>query len=251
MKNVMKAVIILTLLSCAQLPNNEKTLVAWVSLTSTDQMEGSVISLQDGDRYDGIFLSAEDGGKWIAGSEDNKRTNLEKGIPVQESDTEELVQLAIVYRESEILMYRNGELKSSYPAENIDLLSSDKNFVLFGMNHFDGIAHMSEAIEDVRIYDHALTETEIKSLQPNEASEVIPYAWWNFEDEKLVEQTGKFTYHNRYGLTFKGFELKDGKLFIIGYKSIQSYLYKLLKRRNQRFVRIVILSFSNRCFIFM
>jgi sucrose-6-phosphate hydrolase SacC (GH32 family) len=73
---------------------------------------------------------------------------------------------------------------------------------------------MSEAIEDVRIYSRALTESEIKSLQPNEASKVTPYAWWDFEDEKLMDRTGKFTYHNRYGLTFKGFELKEGKLFI-------------------------------------
>jgi beta-fructofuranosidase len=218
------SLLVFTFLSCTQSINKEKTFVAWVSLTEINPdwkaymedttMEGSVITLQDGDRYDGIYLSAEEGGKWVAGSEDNKRTNIEKGIPVQESDYEELIQLAIVYTESEIFMYKNGELKSSYAAENIDLLSSDKNYVLFGMDHFDGIAHMSEAIEDVRIYDRALTEAEIKSLQPNEASKVSPYAWWNFEDDKLEERTGKFTYHNRYGLTFKGFELKDGKLFI-------------------------------------
>ena len=214
MKNLMKLAILFILLSCTQSPNTEKTLVAWVSLTDTVVMEGSVITIQDGERFDGIFLSAEDGGKWIAGSEENKRTQPEKGIPVQESDAEELIQLAIVYTDSEIRMYRNGELKSSYPAENIDLLSSDKNFVLFGMDHFDGTAHMSEVIEDARIYSQALTEIEIKSLLPDKASKVIPYAWWDFEGEKLVERTGIFTYHNRYGLTFEGFKLKEGKLFV-------------------------------------
>ena len=104
MKYLMKLSVLFILLSCNQSPNAEKTLVAWVSLTDTVEMEGSVITIQDGERFDGIYLSGEDGGKWIAGSENDKRTQPEKGIPVQESDGEDLIQLAIVYTDSEIRM---------------------------------------------------------------------------------------------------------------------------------------------------
>jgi len=212
---VIITIISIFIFSCTPSKNTDKTLVAWVTLNTTKDISGSVLTIQNGEQYDGIFLSGEEGGKWIAGSDENKRTNLDLGIPLQDSDkTGQMVQLAIVYNKSEIRMYRNGELKSTYPAENIDLLSNDKIFVLFGMDHFDGVAHMSQAIEDARIYSRALTETEIKSLLPDKASKIIPYAWWDFEGEELIERTGKFSYHNRYGLTFKGFELKEGKLFI-------------------------------------
>ncbi|RKY51235.1 MAG: hypothetical protein DRP89_09195, partial [Candidatus Neomarinimicrobiota bacterium] len=204
------------LVSCSVNPSNtDKTLVAWVSLTNTDSMEGSVLTVQDGDRFDGIILSE---GKWVAGSEDNKRTDLNMGIPVQESDTTgKLVQLAIVYKGSEILMYRNGELKSTYPAENIDLLSSKKNFVVFGWTHAGGKAQISEAIEDARVYSQALSETELKSLQPNKPSKLNPYAWWDFEGEKLRERTGRFSFHKRSGTTWEGIfntKFTEGKLII-------------------------------------
>ena len=210
MKNMMKATILFILLNCTLSANTEKTLVVWVYLSNTDGMEGSVISIQDGDRFDGIFLS-EDGGKWVAGSEDNKRTNPEKGIPLQESDTTGvLVQLAIVYTDSEIRMYRNGELISTYPAENIDLLSSDKNYVVFGLPYVGGLARISVAIEDARIYSQALSETELKSLQPNKPSTINPYAWWDFGGEELIERTGRFTFHNKYA----GIKHSEGKLIL-------------------------------------
>ncbi|MEE2876213.1 MAG: hypothetical protein VX822_00305, partial [Candidatus Neomarinimicrobiota bacterium] len=81
MKYLMKLSVLFIFLSCTQSSNVEKTLVAWVSLTDTEKMEGSVITIQNGERFDGIYFSAEDGGKWIAGSENNKRTQLDKGIP--------------------------------------------------------------------------------------------------------------------------------------------------------------------------
>jgi beta-fructofuranosidase len=202
-------------LTCTPSQKTDKTLVAWVSIKNSNNLSGSVITIQDGDRFDGIILSEEDGGKWVAGSEDNKRTKLEKGIPIEESDTTgELVQLAIVYKNSEILMYRNGELKSTYPAENIDLLSNDKNFAVFGMSHVGGKAQMSEAIEDARIYSQALSETELKSLQPNNPSKVNPYAWWDFEGQEIKDRTGRFSFHNRYGLTFEGIKQEGGKLIL-------------------------------------
>jgi len=207
--------ILLFLQSCAPHENTDKTLVAWVSLNSTDIQVGSVLTIQDDDRFDGIILSEEDGGKWVAGSEDNKRTKLEKGIPIQESDTTgELVQLAIVYKDSEIQMYRNGELKSTYPAENIDLLNNDKNFVVFGLPHVGGEARISEAIEDARIYSQALSEAELKTLRPNKPSKVNPYAWWDFEGEELIERTGRFSFHNKYGLTSERMKHTDGKLIL-------------------------------------
>ena len=132
MKRLIKILVLFVFMSCTKSSDSDKTLVAWVHLSDSVDMEGSVITIQDGKRFDGIHLSLENGGTWIAGSENNNRTLISKGIPVGKSNREELIQLAIVYIDSEIRMYRNGELQSSYPVENIDILSSNKNFVLFG-----------------------------------------------------------------------------------------------------------------------
>ncbi len=208
-------IIIFLFFSCTPSPNTDKTLVAWVSLNAIKDRSGSVLTIQNGEKYDGILLSRENGGTWVAGSENNNRTLIEKGIAIQASDTTGgFVQLAIVYKGKEIRMYRNGELKSMYPAENIDLLSADKNFVVFGIPHVRGPARLSAAIEDARIYSQALSETEINSLKHNESSMINPYAWWDFKGEEIIERTGKFSFHNKYGVTSQRIKQTDGKLVL-------------------------------------
>ncbi|MDX1699266.1 MAG: glycoside hydrolase family 32 protein, partial [Melioribacteraceae bacterium] len=90
----------------------------------------------------------------------------------------------------------DGLLYSQYNADNIDLLSSEENFVLFGIRHMGANGFVSVEIEDARIYDVALTQNQINSLKPNHPSEIDPYAWWDFEGEELTEKMGRYNFHN-------------------------------------------------------
>ena len=143
MKPIQKPIIllifipILILSACATKSiNTDKTLVSWVSIENMVAGGGSILTLQDGELFDGIILS-KNGDSWIAGSEHDRRT------PTATYDTSvvapglgELEQIAIVYRGDEILIYRDALLQTRYKAENIDLLNSNTNIVVFGHSHF-------------------------------------------------------------------------------------------------------------------
>ena len=64
-----------------------------------------------------------------------------------------------------ITIYRDGELYTSYPAQNIDLLNNEENYAIFGLRHIGGNGSISGAIDDARIYDRALSGAEVKSLK--------------------------------------------------------------------------------------
>ena len=84
-------------MQCSDSNLSEKTIVAWVSLTGSYNMEGSLITIQDGETFDGIFLSSKDGFKWYAGSENDNRSNLDMGILIDSSEIYKEFQIAIVY----------------------------------------------------------------------------------------------------------------------------------------------------------
>jgi len=199
---------------CNNIKSTEKTIVAWVSLTDSYNMEGSLITIQDGDRFDGIFLSSKDGFKWYPGSENNNRTNIDMGISIDSSEIYKEFQIGIVYTKKSIKMFKNGKFVSEYPAENIDLLSSNTNIINFGLDYFYNNAFISQAIDDVRIYDIALSEAQLQSLLPNEPSDIEPYAWWTFDDGDLVDLSGPYTYYSKFGSTWNRLEFNNGKLFI-------------------------------------
>ena len=173
----------------------DKTLVSWVILDDKKVKAGSVLTIQEGIEFDGIVFAEKMDGKWMAGSHNWARTEKNQSQnPIESKDDDSLIQLAIVYQEKQISIFRDGNLYSSYPAKNIDLLTSDNNFVVFGIRHIGGGGGISGMIEDARIYDRALTVSEIKELVPNKASEIKPYAWWDFEED-ASEQTGRFPHH--------------------------------------------------------
>ena len=146
----------------------------------------------------------------MSGSDNWKRSekNQEK-YPDKDSEAGSLVQIAIVYQQDLISIFRDGNPYASYPATNIDLLSKENNFAVFGKRHMGGGGGISGMIEDARIYDRALTLNEIKELVPNESSEIKPYVWWSFEDD-ASEQMGRFPHHQlRIGA-----RVKNGKLML-------------------------------------
>ena len=197
----------------AQAAKTDKTLVSWVTLTDKSVRAGSVLTVQIGDKFDGIVFAERAANKWMAGSNYYRRTQKDPGKNAAETaDSKTMVQMAIVYKGDRIQIYRNGESYAAYAAKNVDLLSSKNNVAVFGLRHVgtSGSGSITGVIEDARIYAQALTAEQIKALQPNKPSEIKPYAWWDFEGDKVKDRAGRFGHS-----TMKGAKLAGGKLVLV------------------------------------
>jgi beta-fructofuranosidase len=198
----------------SQQVNTDKTLVSWVILDDSQTDGGSILTLQDGEHFDGILLS-EEGDAWIAGSENDRHAlsayDYDSGSRIAPG-IGKLEQIAIVYKDEEILIYRDAVLQSRQRSENINLLNSETNIVVFGASHFGGEGSISGAIEDARIYSEALSEKELKLLQANKPSRINPYAWWDFEGAEVLDRTGRFAHHNLG--EWEDIEINKGKLIL-------------------------------------
>lgn len=202
----------------------DKTLVAWAAPANLAQQGGSVLTVQSGDRFDAIVFGERAQGKWMAGSEFFHRTQADQNANAAETAAADaFVQIAIVYEGEAIRIYRNGELYVAYKAQNIDLLRADNPIAVFGLRHVGAGTGtpFAGAIEDARIYARALTQQEIRSLRPNEASPIEPLAWWDFEGDVVKDRAGHFKRQATVGeVKLKGGRLLlDGKAYLIAGRS--------------------------------
>ena len=191
----------------------DKTLVSWVTLANTTQQGGSALTIQRGQQFDGIVFGEKVSGKWMVGSEGYARTQGDQQAnAVEKSDDKALIQMAVVYRSSQVAIYRNGEPYASYEANNSDLTTAKDNMAVFGLRHLGATfgQGLLGAIEDARIFDRALAVDEIKDLQPNQPSKIKPYAWWIFEKGRETDLTGRFPVNCLTG----GARFEDGRLVL-------------------------------------
>jgi len=174
----------------------DKTLVVWVALNDLDQQGGSALTIDDGlGHFDAIVFGEREKGRWMAGSDNFKRTGKEqKACRVEDSRPETFIQIALVNEDKNISLYRNGELYTSYKIEEPQVFSGNYS-ILFGRRHLDmnGSGFLKGKISDARIYDHALTEEDISRLIPDRITGEQPWAWWPFSSGRLQDQTGRFT----------------------------------------------------------
>ena len=218
-----QSIIILALLLCATCfcasasAGTDKTLVAWVFPAILTQRGGSALTIQSGDQFDAIVFGEKAAGRWMAGSNFFSRTQANQGgYAAETADAKTMVQIAIVYGGGEIRIYRNGKVYAAYRTKNIDLLSADHHFVVFGLRHLGGGSTYGERlageIEDARIYAEALTQEQIAALKPNVKSKIAPLAWWDFEGDKVVDRAGRFGHSAMTG----GVKLAGGRLVLNG-----------------------------------
>jgi beta-fructofuranosidase len=191
----------------------DKTLVSWVRLANTTQQGGSALTIQCGDQFDGIVFGERVSGKWMAGSNSFARTQSDQQAnAVEKADSKTLIQMAIVYKGNQVLIYRNGVPYTAYEANNIDLLTAKDNTAVFGLRHLgagDGET-LQGSIEDARIYDGALIVDELKKLEPKKESAIKPYAWWTFEKGKETDRMGRFPVNNLNA----GAKIEGGRLVL-------------------------------------
>ncbi len=151
----------------------ELTLATWVSLDDYAKTNGSALTLDKvtADQFCAIVWAERVDKQWMPGSSHFRRT---QDFPdaVTEKPTGEMVFLAITYKDVkkqyEITGYRNGKSLGSFVMGDLRTWPAGDAEAIWGKRHVNGLAGPGELnahIEESRIYNVALTEDEIQSLE--------------------------------------------------------------------------------------
>jgi beta-fructofuranosidase len=180
----------------AALPElRDKTLVAWVSPANLTQRGGSVLTIDDQrSHFDGIIFGELSPRKWMAGSDFFARSKRDQASAADETaEPGTLVQIAIVYQDNQITIYRDGKEYSRHTIERPQSFGPN-SAVVIGLRHLEAgdRAGFAGAIDDARIYNIALSAEQIAALKPKQLSDPPPVAWWNFENGKAEDAMGTF-----------------------------------------------------------
>lgn len=202
----------------APFPLTDKTLVAWAAPANLTQRGGAVLSLDDQQsHFDALVFGELAVGRWMGGSDFYRRTPRDQaGWPAETADARTLVQLALVYRGTQVTLYRAGQLYARYNVKEPQTFGRD-SAVVFGLRHLeagDG-ACFAGAVADARLYATALTAEQLAALQPGQPSDPPPLGWWNFATGKTDDLMGTFP-AARLGGDAK---VVDGRLVLSGHGS--------------------------------
>ena len=158
----------------------EVTLASWLSLENLDDTRGSALTLDrtDEDQFVAIVYAERVARQWMPGSSHFRRTNDFPDV-VNESKTGEMNLIVITYKDIgnkyEITGYRNDKNLGSFNTRDngavMDLRTWTKGNAeaIWGMRHSGGTTNpigpsISAQIEESRIYNVALTESDVRSM---------------------------------------------------------------------------------------
>jgi beta-fructofuranosidase len=206
--------------SCASFAANEappladKTLVVWAKPAHLEQRGAGTLSILEADAFDSIVLGEVRPGVWMPGSDRFNRTETHQDDWPQETASE-MVCIAIVYEGNSVRLYRNAELVCDYPIERPRVFGK-RMFMELGKRHA-ARGFFAGEIEEARVYDQALTGSQIASLAPApvadlEAQAGKPLALWSFEDGTPREEMGFFD----KCVLQNGARIVDGRLVLDG-----------------------------------
>jgi hypothetical protein len=114
---------------------------------------------------------------------------------VETAGASQLIQIAIVYKGSQVAIYRNGQPYAEYNTGIVPVFEK-RSFVLIGKRLLDAgdlrAETLAGAVEEARLYNVALSQEDIAALRPNEPSQIAPIGQWTFEDGTARDVTGHF-----------------------------------------------------------
>ncbi|MHB8971403.1 MAG: GH32 C-terminal domain-containing protein [Pirellulaceae bacterium] len=216
---VFTAVVVPAVTCCAadDPPLTDKTLVVWVAPANLTQQGGTALTVNDTtmDQFDGVVFAEVEPCVWMAGSNGYSRTDkAQSQWPKETAGPDTFIQMAIVYQQQNITIYRNGELYASYVTEGQPHAYGVNTAIVFGQRHLNpGVDYFLGRIRDARVYAQSLDQATIAQMQPGVPLEQIaPWAWWDFSHTGTYERTGRF---NQVKLS-SGATLEDGCLVLRG-----------------------------------
>lgn len=197
--------------AAGEIPLVDKTLVVWTAPANLTQRGGSALTLEDAAaHFDGIVLGELSPARWMAGSDTYRRTlRQQDSLPAETAAGQPWLQIALVYRGPEIILYRNGTEYSRHPITQPQVFQEDA-FVLIGPRHRGNGDFFVGEVDEARIYASALDANQIRALKPDVAGDFAPWAWWTFDDTGAKDRTGRFPHSRLTG----GAEIQAGKLVL-------------------------------------
>ncbi len=194
----------------------DKTLVVWCTPANLTQRGGGVLTLECEGRFDAVVFGEIAPRKWMAGSDMFTRTQTDQSTnEIETAGPEQLIQIAIVYRDATVTLFRNGVVYAEYSVAKPTVFA-DMSKILMGRRHEMSPArspgHFTGTIDEARLYDAALTARQIQSLRPNVPSDRAPLGMWTFEDGSAKDQMGTFPAGELHG----GAYVADGRLCLDG-----------------------------------
>ncbi len=198
-------------------PLQDKTLVAWVRLDNLNQAGSGVLAIQDGDEFDAIVFGERSTNRWMAGSHVFLRTQGKdaQGMLAPETATPgQWLQIAVVYRDKQIEIWRDGQRYAAYEATNQQTYSKNCDLYLglrciFGRKPY---GFLQGAIDEARIYNLALDGEVIASLEPGILTEPKPLGCWTFDEGIAKDVMGHYPVAQLIGTA----KIKDGALVLDG-----------------------------------
>lgn len=160
----------------------ELTLASWLSLDDYSKTNGSALTLDKAtvDQFCGIVWAERVDRQWMPGSSHFRRTD-DFPRAVTETDSGDLHFIAITYKnvsnQYEITGYRNGESMGSFTRGDLRTWPAGDAEAVWGKRHTNGLAgpgDLNAHIDESRIYNVALTEDEIETLQIEGLTPVEP-----------------------------------------------------------------------------
>lgn len=206
--------------TAADITLKDKTLVAWVRLANLDQKGAGVLSLGKGPEFDAITFGERVAGRWMAGSHNLQRTQDVAGQTALERETataDQTLFVAIVYRDKQIEIWRDGGLYASYATAG-QFVFDETADVLFGLRCRPGglrHGHLTGAIDEARVYDVALDAETIGAMKPSippNALKPRPAGLWTFDEARVRDEMGNFPDGRLAG----GARIADGRLLLAG-----------------------------------
>ena len=183
-------------LEASPLPSElkSKTLEAWARVSDASQRGGSILTIQTrgGGQFDAIVYGEREPRKWIAGSEGFIRTR-DLDAPAEPESNRTFVHIAICYDpDGTIRVYRNGKAygKQTQAEKAPRTYKPGDSEILIGLRHTGaGNGTFSGEIDEVRVYDHALSPDEVSSSFRNGPNGIRPdLLFKEFTASELVEK---------------------------------------------------------------
>ncbi len=144
----------------------ERTLEAWLTTANVEQHGGGIVSIEQVSvhHFDSIVYAEKQKYKWLAGSENHRRTQQTDGT-AEEAKANERIHIAITYQaDGTISMFRNGQPYGQPYKKDVALsyFSGDAQ-LLIGLRHTGAANGFFEGrIEEIRLYSRALSNQEIE-----------------------------------------------------------------------------------------
>jgi hypothetical protein len=157
--------------SAITIPNNSilnvtsVTIMAWVNLNGTNNDGGDTI-LSRCNAYSEVYALYADVGSWgngEMGAHFNVSVNVPSGFIVPK---DEWVHLAMTFDKYNARFYYNGNLVATKPL-SIGIMTSNTNLYI-GSSLYQSREDFSGLMDEVRLYNRALAEAEIKAIYHND-----------------------------------------------------------------------------------